>query len=60
MSKKVAFEKYQEETFDELKELEDQKTKEALELEQRRHKLVEWEGERERARMLQRLELAGQ
>ena len=42
--------------FEDLKELEEQKTKEALELVKRKHKLVTWEGERERARMLQRLE----
>ena len=42
-----------------LKELEEQKTREALELIQRKHKLLKWEGERERARMLQRMELSG-
>ena len=39
-----------------IKELEEQKTKESLELVQRKYKLIKWEGERERARMLQRLE----
>ena len=38
---------------------EEQKTKEALELVQRKHKLIKWEGERERARTLQRLESSG-
>ena len=53
---KVAPEKYQEQNFEGLKELEEQKTREALELVQRKHKSVKWGGERERARMLQRLE----
>ena len=44
----VAPEKYQEKIFEELKELEEQKTREALELVQRKQKLVKWEGERER------------
>ena len=56
----VAPEKYQVNIFEELKELEEQKTKEALELVQRKHKLVKWEGERERATMLCRLESSGQ
>ena len=34
----------------ELQELEEEKTREALELVKRKHKLVKWEGERERAR----------
>ena len=33
--------------------------REALELAQRKHNLVKWEGERERARMLQGMELSG-
>ena len=37
---KVAPEKYQEKIFEELKELEEQKTREALELVHRKHKLV--------------------
>ena len=53
---KVAPEKYEEKIFEELKE---QKTNEALELVQRKHKLMKWEGERESARMLQRLESSG-
>ena len=53
---KTAPEKYQEKIFEKLKELEEQRTKEALELVQRKHKLIKWEGERERARTLQRLE----
>ena len=36
--------------------MEEQKTKEALEHVQRKHKLIKWEVERERARMLQRLD----
>ena len=55
---KVAPEKYQEKIFEELKELEEQKTREALELVQIKHKLTS-EGERERARMLQGMELSG-
>ena len=44
-----------------MKELEEQKTRETLELLQRKQKLVKWEGERERerARMLQRLKSSG-
>ena len=54
---KTAPEDFQRQIFQELKkELEEQKTKEALELVQRKHKLIKWEGERERARTLQRLE----
>ena len=53
---KTAPEKYQEKTFEEFKELEGQRAKEALELVQRKHKLIKCEGERERARTMQRLE----
>ena len=53
---KVAPEDFQRQIFQELQELEEQKTEEALELVQRKNKLTKWEGERERARMLQRLE----
>ena len=53
---RTAPEKYREKIFEELKELEEQRTKEALELFQRKHKLIRWEGDRERARTLQRLE----
>ena len=49
-------ERYRETIFEELKKLEEQRTKEALELVQKKHKLIKWEGERERARTLQRLE----
>ena len=35
-------------------ELEEQRAKEALELVQKKHLLIKWEGERERARMMQR------
>ena len=37
---KVAPEKYQEKIFEELKEMDKQKTREALELAQRKHNLV--------------------
>ena len=47
---KTAPEDFQRQIFQELKELEEQKTKEALELAQRKHKLIKWEDERERAR----------
>ena len=52
---KGAPEKYQEK-IEELKELEEQRAKEALALVQKKHKLIKWEGERERARTTQRLE----
>ena len=42
-----------------MKELEEQKTKEALELLGRKHKLVKLENERDRARMIQEMELSG-
>ena len=42
-----------------MKELEEQKTREALELVQCKHRLVNWDGDRERARMLHRMELSG-
>ena len=48
--------KYQEKIFEELKELEEQKTREALE--QKRLELIKLEGERERVRMLQGLVLS--
>ena len=54
---KVAPEDFQRQIFLELKELEEQKTKEALELVRRKHKLVKLEGERERATMIQVMEL---
>ena len=47
--------KYQEKVFEEIKEFEEQRAKEALELVQKKHMLIKWEGERERAKMLQRL-----
>ena len=47
---KVAPEDFQRQISEEVKELEEQKTREALELVQRRHKLIKWECERERAR----------
>ena len=43
-----------EDSFEEFNELEEQRAKEALELVQKKHMVVKWEGERERARMLQR------
>ena len=42
--------------YEELK-LEEQRAKEALVLVQKKHKLIKWEGERERARTMQRLEV---
>ena len=56
---KVAAEDFQRQIFQELKELEEQKTKEALELVRRKHKLFKLEGERERERMIQEMELSG-
>ena len=54
---KVALGMCQEKIFEELlQELEEQKIREALELVQRTHRLVKWEGVWARARMLQRLE----
>ena len=53
--KKDAPKKYQETIFEEFKELEEQRRKEALELVQKKHMLIKWESERERARILQRL-----
>ena len=54
---KTAPEDFQWQIFQEIQELEEQKTKEALELVLRKHKLIKWEGELERAaRTLQRLE----
>ena len=49
---KAAPEDFQRQIFEELRELEEQKTKEALELVQRKHQLFNWEGERDRARTL--------
>ena len=43
---KVALEKYQEKIFEVLKELEEQKTRAALERVQRKHKLFKWECEK--------------
>ena len=56
---KVAPEDFQWQIFQELKELEGPKTKEALEFVRRKHNLVKLEGERERARIIHRLELSG-
>ena len=50
---KVAPEDFQSQIFQERKELEEQKTKEALEQVKRKHILVRWKCERERARMIQ-------
>ena len=55
---KVAPEDFEREIFEELKELEEQKTQEALELVKRKPKLVKWEGAQERARMLQGMDLS--
>ena len=43
------------EGFEEFKELEEQRAKEALELVEKKHMLIKWESEMERARMMQRL-----
>ena len=53
---KTASEDFQMQIFQELTGLEEQRAKEPLELVQRKHKLITWEGERERARTMQRLE----
>ena len=45
---KEAPEKYQEKIFEDFKELEEQRAKEALALVQKKHMLIKWEGERER------------
>ena len=50
-----ATEKYYETIFEELRELEVKKSKEALLLAQKKHILLQCQSERERARMLQRL-----
>ena len=42
----TAPEDFQRQIFQELKEQEEQKTKVALELVQRKHKLMKWDGER--------------
>ena len=47
---KAAPEDFQEQVFQERKELEEQKTKEALELVQRKHKLITWVKGREQGR----------
>ena len=44
--RKAAPEKYQEKIFEEFKELEEQRAKEALALVQKKHKLIKWEGEK--------------
>ena len=48
---KEAPKKYQEKVFLEFKDLEEQRAKEALELAQKKHMLIRWEGEGERARI---------
>ena len=53
---KTAIEDFPKQIFQECsKSWRRQKTEEALELMQRKHKLMKWEGERRRARTLQRL-----
>ena len=47
--------KYQEKVFEEFKGLEEQRVKEALELMQKKHTLIKWEGAREGTIILQRL-----
>ena len=53
---KEAPEKYQDEIFEDLNELDEQRAKEALALVQKKYMLIKCEGERERARITQRLE----
>ena len=53
---KEAPEKYQEKIFEEFNELEEQRAKEALALVQKKHMFITWEGGRERAWIIQRLE----
>ena len=53
---KTAPEDFQWQIFQGKQELEGQNTKEALELAQGKHKLIDWEGEKEMASTLQRLE----
>ena len=50
-----ATEKYHETLFEELRELEEKKSKEALVLVQKRHILIRCQSERDKARMLQRM-----
>ena len=52
---KEAPQKCQEKVFEEFKELEEHRAKEALALFQKKHMLIKWGGEKERPRMLQRL-----
>ena len=52
---KEAPKKKQDKVFEEFKELEEQRTKEALELVQKKHVLIKCEGERERTSNLQRV-----
>ena len=49
-----ATEKYYEQIFEEMKELEEKKSKKALLLVQKKHMLMRYQSEREKARMLQR------
>ena len=51
---KTAPEKYQEKNFEEFKEMEEHRTKEALVLVQKKHELIKCVGERERARIMQK------
>ena len=53
---KVAPEDVQRQIFQEKKQLEEEKTKEALEIVQKKHKWMKWEAEKKRARTLQKLE----
>ena len=47
--------KYQEKVFEEFNGLEEQRANEALELVQKKHMLIKWEGAREGTTILQRL-----
>ena len=53
---KTAPEDFQRQIFEELKEFEEPRAKEALALVQKKHQPIKWEGERERVRTMQRLE----
>ena len=53
---KTTPEVFQRQIFQELTELGEQRTKEALQLQQRKHKLIKWEGEKEMARTPHRLD----
>ena len=55
---KTAPEDFQRQIFQELKGLEEQRTQEWLELVQKKHQLIKWECDRERARTVPWLEMS--